>query len=79
MAKRNDREGEEHDELYEPEDVEPIELTPQERSQVEHAAAQIEDAELRQAFIEAMVTDMQLDKGRKAASESQNGSRKPRA
>ena len=79
MAKRNDREGEEYDELYEPENVEPIELTPQERSQVEHAAEQIEDPELRQAFIEAMVTDMELDKGRKASVESQNGSRKPRA
>jgi hypothetical protein len=77
MAKQDDRDREELDELYEPEDVEPVPLTPQERSQVEHAAEQIDDAELRQAFIEAMVTDMELDKGRKAASEAQKGSRKP--
>jgi hypothetical protein len=77
MAKQDERDQEERDELYEPEDVAPVALTPQERSQVEHAAEQIEDAELRQAFIEAMVTDMELDKGRKAASEAQKGSRRP--
>ena len=38
MAKQHERDGEEYDELYEPEDVEPVPLTPQERSQVEHAA-----------------------------------------
>ena len=68
-----ERENEELDELYKPEDVEPVPLTPQERAQVEHAAEQIEDEELRQAFIEAMVTDMELEKGRKAASEAQKG------
>ena len=77
MAKKDDRDQEEFDDLYEPEDVEPVPLTPQERSQVEHAAEQIDDGELREAFIEAMVTDMELDKGRKAASESQKGSRRP--
>jgi Dna[CI] antecedent, DciA len=78
MARRDDRDQDELDGLYEPEDVQPIPLTPQERSQVEHAAEQIDDAELRTAFIEAMVTDMELDKGRKAASEAQKGSRDPR-
>jgi hypothetical protein len=78
MARQDSRDQEEYDELYEPEDVAPIPLTPQERSQVEHAAEGIEDPTLRQAFIEAMVADMELDKGRKAAGEAQKGSRKPR-
>ena len=75
MAKNDDRDRDEYDELYEPEDVEPVALTPQERSQVEHAAEQIEDPQLRRAFVEAMVSDMELDKGRKAVSEAQKGSR----
>lgn len=79
MAKQDDRDRDEYDAFYEPEDVQPVPLTPQERSQVEHAAEQIDDAELREAFVEAMVTDMELDKGRKVASEAQKGSHKPRA
>jgi hypothetical protein len=54
-----------------------VALTAQERAQVEHAAEQIADEELRQAFVEAMVTDMELEKGRKAASEAQRAARKP--
>jgi hypothetical protein len=77
MVRDAERENEELDELYKPDDVQPVALTPQERAQVEHAAEQIEDEELRQAFVEAMVTDMQLEKGRKAASESQKGAGKP--
>ena len=79
MAKQDDRDRDEYDAFYEPEDVRPVPLTPQERSQVEHAAEQIDDAELREAFVEAMVTDMELDKGRKVALEAQRGSQKPRA
>lgn len=78
MARQDSRDQEERDALYEPEDVDPVPLTPQERSQVEHAAEGIDDPTLRQAFIEAMVADMELDKGRKAAGEAQKGSQKPR-
>jgi hypothetical protein len=77
MAKQDDRDQEEIDGLYQPDDVEPVPLTPQERGQVENAAQQIEDPELRQAFIEAMVTDMELDKGKKAASVAQKRSGGP--
>ena len=77
MARDEQREREELDDLYKPEDVEPIPLSSQERAQIEHAAEQIDDEELRQAFVEAMVTDMELDKGRKARSEPQEGARKP--
>ncbi len=68
MARDEEREREEVDALYRPEDVTPVPLTPQERAQVEHAAEQIEDDEVRQAFVEAMITDMELEKGRKARS-----------
>ncbi len=77
MARDEERQREELDELYRPEDVTPVALTEQERRQVEHAAEQIEDEEVRQAFVEAMVTDMELEKGRKARSEAQRGPRKP--
>jgi superfamily I DNA and RNA helicase len=77
MARDDERELEELDDLYKPEDVEPVALSPQERAQIEHAAEQIDDEELRQAFVEAMVTDMELDKGRKARSGPQKGARKP--
>jgi hypothetical protein len=79
MARDAERENDELDELYQSEDIEPVTLTPQERAQAEHAAEQIGDEELRQAFIEAMVTDMELEKGRKAASEAQRAARKPTA
>lgn len=77
MARDEAREQDELDDLYKPEDVVPIGLTPQERAQIEHAAEQIEDEELRQAFIEAMVTDMELDKGRKARSAPQKRPQEP--
>jgi hypothetical protein len=77
MARDEQRDREELDELYKPEDVAPVALSPQERAQIEHAAEQIDDEELRQAFVEAMVTDMELDKGRKTRSEPQGGARKP--
>jgi hypothetical protein len=77
MARDTERENDELDELYRPEDIEPVPLTPQERAQVEHAAEQIGDEELRQAFVDAMVTDMELEKGRRAVSESQKAARKP--
>ena len=77
MARDEKREREELDDLYKPEDVEPVALSPQERAQIEHAAEQIDDEELRQAFVEAMVTDMELDKGRKTRSAPQKGARKP--
>ena len=77
MARDEKREREELDDLYKPEDVQPVALSPQERAQIEHAAEQIDDEELRQAFVEAMVTDMELDKGRKTRSEPQKGARKP--
>jgi hypothetical protein len=77
MVRDAERENEELDELYKPDDVEAVRLTPQERAQVEHAAEQIGDEELRQAVVDALVTDMELEKGRKAVSESQKGARKP--
>jgi Dna[CI] antecedent, DciA len=77
MSRDAERQDEELDRLYSSEGVAPVPLTPQERAQVEHAAEQIADVELRQAFIEAMVTDMELEKGRKAASAPQKGSQKP--
>jgi hypothetical protein len=77
MVRDAERENAELDELYKPEDIEPVPLTAQERAQVEHAAEQIGDEELRQAFVDAMVTDMELEKGRKAVSESQKGTRGP--
>jgi hypothetical protein len=76
MAATEDRDKDDLGDLYRPEDIEPVALSPQERRQVESAAEQIEDPELRLAFVEAMVTDMELEKGRKAANASQRAAQK---
>lgn len=68
VKKERETAEEQTDRFYAPEDVVPVPLSATELAQVQDSAAQIADPDLREAVIRATVADLELKKGRKAAS-----------
>lgn len=64
---------EEAEQFYRPDAAEPVPLSEQERSQVEHMAAAIHDPEVREAAVRAMTRHLEWKKGIR----SENGAERP--
>lgn len=70
-VRQEERDEEEGERFYQPDHEEAIELSPEERAQVEASAAVIPDEELREAVVRATVADLQWKKGTAAAKRRQ--------